>query len=95
MLMTVPHTQYIKNPEKITKVLENTFVDLLTLFRNIMKVYADKFHLLVNSNEKRCAKIRPYDIQRSEQQKLLRVFIDNKLTFEKHTNNLLAKASQK
>ena len=95
MLMTMLHTQYIKNPEKITKVLENTFVDLLTLFRNIMKAYADKFHLLVNSKEKRCAKIRPYDIQRSEQQKLLRVFVDNKLTFEKHTNNLLAKASQK
>ena len=38
------------------------------------------------------AKIRPCDIQSSEQQK---VPIDNKLTFDKYINNLCSKASQK
>ena len=45
--------------------------------------------------KKVCAKIGSCDIQSSEQQKLLGVLIDNKLTFDKHINNLCAKASQK
>ena len=57
-----------------------------------MKANTHKCHLLVNSKEKVCAKIGPYDIQSGEQQKLL---IDNKLTFDKHINNLCPKASQK
>ena len=60
-----------------------------------MKANADKCHLLVNSKEKVCTKIGPYNIESSEQQKLLGVLIDNKLTFDKHINNLCAKASQK
>ena len=50
---------------------------------------------LVNSKEKVFPKIGPYDIQSSVQQKLLGVLFDNKLTFDKHINNLCAKASQK
>ena len=60
-----------------------------------MKANADKCHLLVNSKEKVCTKIGSYNIESSEQQKLLGVLIDNKLTFEKHINNLCTKASQK
>ena len=56
---------------------------------------ADKCHLLVNSKEKGCTKIGPYNIESNEHQKLLGVLIDNKLTFDKHINNLCAKASQK
>ena len=41
-----------------------------------MKANTDKCHLLVNSKEKMCAKIRLYEIQSREQQKLLRVLID-------------------
>ena len=60
-----------------------------------MKANADKCHLLVNSKEKGCTKIGPYNIESNEHQKLLGVLIDNKLTFDKHINNLCAKASQK
>ena len=60
-----------------------------------MKGNAGKCHLLVNSKEKVCTKIESYNIENSEQQKLLGILIDNKLTFDKHINNLSAKASQK
>ena len=63
--------------------------------KNEMKANADKCHLLVNSKEKVCTEIGPYNIETSEQQKLLGVLIDNKLTFDKHINNSCAKASQK
>ena len=90
-----PYTIH-KNPEKIIRVLENTSVNLLTLFKNNeMKANADKCHLLVNSEEKVCTKIGHYDIESSEQQKLLGVLIDNKLTFDKHIDNLCTRASQK
>ena len=52
-------------------------------------------HLLASSKEKVCAKFGPHDIESREQQKLLGVLIDNKLTFDKHINNLCTKASQK
>ena len=42
-----------------------------------------------------CTEIGPYNIETSEQQKLLGVLIDNKLTFDKHINNSCAKPSQK
>ena len=90
-----PYTVH-KSPEKVIKVLKDTSVDLLPWFRNNgTKANADKCHLLVNSKEKVCTKIGSYNIESSEQQKLLGVLIDNKLTFEKHINNLCTKASQK
>ena len=60
-----------------------------------MKANADKCHLLVNSKEKIWAKIGPFDFQNSEQHELLGALIDNKLTFDKHINNLCVKAIQK
>ena len=42
-----------------------------------------------------CTEIGPYNIETSQQQKLLGVLIDNKLTFDKHINNSCAKPSQK
>ena len=60
-----------------------------------MKANADKCHLLVNSKEKVCTKIGPYNIKSSELQKLLGILIDIKLTFDKHINNLCKRASQK
>ena len=62
---------------------------------NGMKVNADKCHLLVNFNEKVCAKTGSWDTQSSEQQNLLGVFIEDKLTFDKHINNLCVKIGQK
>ena len=52
-----------------------------------MKANDDKCYLLVNSKEKVFSKIGPYNIESCEQQKLLGVLIDNKLTFDKHINN--------
>ena len=96
MLTTILRTHYIKTLRKIIKVTENTSVDLSKWFKNNgIKANADKCHLLVNSKEKVCTKIGPYNIESSEQQKLLGVLIDNKLTFDKHINNLCGKASQK
>ena len=47
----------------MTKLLENTSVELLKWFKNNgMKANADKDHLRVNSKEKVCAKIGPYDL---------------------------------
>ena len=61
---------------------------------NGMKANADKSHLLVNSKEKMCTKIGPYNVESSEQQKLLGILLDNKLIFDKHNNNLCTKANQ-
>ena len=44
-----------------------------------MKGNAGKCHLLVNSKEKVCTKIESYNIESSEQQRLLGILIDNKL----------------
>ena len=60
-----------------------------------MKVNADKCHLLVNFSEKVCAKTGSCDTQSSEQQNLLGVFIEDKLIFDKHVNNLCVKIGQK
>ena len=96
MLTTILRTHYIKTLKKIIKVSENTSVDLLKWFKNNgMKANADKYHLLVNSTEKVCTKIGPYNTESSEQQKLIGVISDNKVTFDKHINNFCAKASQK
>ena len=96
MLTTILRTHYIKTLRKIIKVTENTSVDLSKWFKNNgIKANADKCHLLVNSKEKVCTKIGPYNIKSSEQQKLLGVLSDNKLTFDKHINNFCAKVSQK
>ena len=56
---------------------------------------ADECHVLVNSKEKVRTKNGSYNIKSSEQQKLLEVLIDNKLTFDKHIDNLCANTSQK
>ena len=45
------------------KVLEHISVELLTWFKNNgMKPNTDKSHLRVNSKEKVCAKIGPYNL---------------------------------
>ena len=82
-------------PCKTIKILENASVDVLTWFKNNgMKANTDKCHLLVNSKEKVYTKIGPYNIESIEQQKLLEVFIDNKLTFGKNINNLVPRLAK-
>ena len=77
MLTTILRTQYKKTLENCLETWKY-FGYLLKWFKNNeMKANAKKCHLLVNSKEKVCTKIGPYNNESSEQQKLLGVLIDN------------------
>ena len=66
--------------------LENSTNSLLNWFRqNHMKANADKFHLLVSSDESRIAKIEDFSIKNSTEEKLLGVKFDSNLSFENHS----------
>ena len=85
-----------KLPEEVIRSLENTSLDMLSWFSNNgMKANPDKCHFLLNGKGTYKAKIGSHTIESSKQQKLLGVIIDNKLTFEKHLDNLCTRASQK
>ena len=60
-----------------------------------MKVNADKCHLLVTTIEERDISVEGEKIQNSKSEKLLRVTIDNKLSFTEHVHKICDKASQK
>ena len=60
-----------------------------------MKVNAEKCHLLLSLNNDLNANIGEEIIKCSNDEKLLGVTIDNKLSFVKHINNVCDKASQK
>ena len=60
-----------------------------------MKVNADKCHLLVTTIEERNISVEGEKIQNSKSEKLLRVTIDNKLSFTEHVHKICDKASQK
>ena len=49
-----------------------------------MVANVDKYHLLTNTSEEVSVKIENESIKNSLQEKLLRVVIDNRLTFELH-----------
>jgi len=92
------NTPYVtaKNPDEIIKILEKTSYDMLSWFTmNGMKANPDKCHLLLSGEENFQANISNFVIDSSKQQKLLGVLLDNKLSFDKHINNLCNKASQK
>ena len=60
-----------------------------------MKANADKCHLLVTTSEERSISVEGEKIQNSKSEKLLRVTIDNKLSFTEHVHKVCDKASQK
>ena len=60
-----------------------------------MKANADKFHLLVSSNESCTAKIEDFRVKNSTEETLLGVKFDSNLSFENHVTYLCKKASQK
>ena len=60
-----------------------------------MKANADKCHLLVTTSEERSISAEGEKIQNSKSEKLLRVTIDNKLSFTEHVHKVCDKASQK
>ena len=60
-----------------------------------MKVNTNKSHPLVCGNLRATAKIDNNYIESEEEQMLLVVTIDSKLTFENHISNICKRASQK
>ena len=76
--------------------LEKTSKALFEWFENsLLKIYADKCHLLVSSSDAINLRVSEYDIKNSECEKLLGVKFDNKLTFKKRITDICIKASKK
>ena len=59
-----------------------------------MKADAEKFHLLVTSDESCTVTIEDFSIKNSTEEKLLGVKFDSNLSFENHVTYLCKKASQ-
>ena len=60
-----------------------------------MKANADKWHLLVSSDESCAAKIEDFSIKNSTEEKLSGITFHSNLSFENHVTSLCKKASQK
>ena len=60
-----------------------------------MKSNPDKCHLLVTTNAFTSANINDSEITNRNEEKLLDIKLDSKLSFERHISNLCKKASQK
>ena len=61
----------------------------------MLKINADKCHLLVSSSDAVNLRVSKFDIKNCECEKLLGVKFDNKLTFQKHITDICRKASRK
>ena len=73
--------------------LEEASKCLFTWFdNNLMKINADKCHLLVRSNEKVTIKIGSHEIANTKREKLLGVHLDNGLSFDYHISEICKKA---
>ena len=59
-----------------------------------MNANADKFHLLVTDSYQVSANINEFETEGSKREKLLRISIDTRLSFENHITSLCKKASQ-
>ena len=60
-----------------------------------MKTNAEKCHILITINEERNISIGGKKTQSRKSEKLLRVTLDNKLSFTEHGHKICDKASQK
>ena len=60
-----------------------------------MKANPDKCHLLVTTNTLTSVNINGFQITNSNEEKLLGIKVDSKLSFENHVSSLSKKASQK
>ena len=79
----------IKSLEEASEILFKWFND------NLMRINADKCHLLVSTNNTVKIKIGNFDITNSKSEKLLGVKFDHKLSFDDHISELCKKASRK
>ena len=80
--------------DRLIASLDGALKSLFTWFdNNLMKSNADKFHLLVSSNEKVTIKIGSHKTANCE--KLLGVHLDSGLSFHYHISEIGKKASRK
>ena len=84
------------NTESVIEMLEIAATKLFQWFKdNNLKANADKFQLLLSTNESEQININDTIIHSSNAEKLLGILIDNKLNFDKHVSSLCVKAGQK
>ena len=79
----------IKSLEEASEILFKWFND------DLMKINADKCHLLVRTNNTVKITNSNFDITNSKSEKLLGVKFDHKLSFEDHISELCKKTSRK
>ena len=95
MMMNTPHA-INKHSETILKDLGQGSDTLLKWFRdNRLKANPERYHLLLNTNEKRHLNKGEIDISNSKCEKLLGIKTDSKLIFDSYAISLRKKASQK
>ena len=92
------NTPYViaDNIDGVIKSLEEASEILFKWFNNnLMRINANKCHLLVSTNNTVKIKIGNFDITNSKSEKLLGVKFDHKLSFDDHICALCKKASRK
>ena len=91
------NTSYVSgdNIDGVIKFLEEASEILFKWFNdNSMKINADKYHLLVSTNNTVKIKIGNFDVTNSKCEKLLGVRFDHKFSFNDHISELCKKASR-
>ena len=90
-----PHTSG-QNIDDVIRTLENESVRLFKWFSiNQMKANNNKGHLLLSNKERITMKIGEPEIKSRNCEKLLGIEIEENLTFNKHLNHIIGKASYK
>ena len=95
---TDDNTPYViaDNIDEVIKSLEEASEILFKWFNdNLVRINADKCHLLVSTNNTVKIKIGNFDITNSKSEKLLGVKLDHKLSFDDQISELCKKASRK
>ena len=91
-----PYACKANTDDVITQLQEDSNKLLQWFSHNSLKANPDKFHLILNnSDENLSINVGQYVVQNSQNEKLLGVTIDNKLTFNDHVEGLCKKASKK
>ena len=90
-----PHVSADNVDEVIKSLEEASEISFKWFNGNLMKINADKCHLLVSTNNTVKIKIGNFDITNSKRKKLLRVKFDHKLSFDDHISELSKKTSRK
>ena len=85
-----------ENIDEVIFSLQESFKKLFKCFTdNQVKTNEDKCHLIVSTTEATEIRIGDYSIKSSDNEKLLGVYIDNKLNFDYHVDQLCKKANKK